>query len=315
MHRTPYYCCLLFLFLGLTQPTPLQAQVNLPPSITPNDWGVRLGVSCEIGTHRNRIGLLARWYWNWDNFQVNVHLGGFYQACALGNAASGWEGQMRVGAVGAFGGISDQYRTEFLSEVGQNIGRAISIGYSLNVYWDNIHTSQITGSIGGQGGNIGFVFENDFLAFQGQDRFRTGAIAFFFQRDDLRFELQHIAWTADPYGPGTSTDTEHPTYNGRRARHGYRRLGSQRYHQCSAGILAVRALHYTPWAQTVGGAIGIDAEQIRHTFQNQFIHNLILNPHIPMIDDQGQPYVFGEEQQVKPNRLYGELLWNPTGLY
>lgn len=296
--------------------TKIHAQSSAPPNpLAPRGAGAEVGVSCALGTHQNRIGLLARWYWHWDNIQLNVHLASFYHACALGNEARGWEGQLRVGIVGAFGRPQAEYQSQFLSEVGHQTGRPFSLGYSFNVYWDNVHTSQLTGSIGATGGNVGFVCENDFLTFLSQDRFRTGAISVFYQRDDFRFALQHIAWTADPYGEGTDTDTEHPTYNRRRARHGYRRLGNQRYHQCSAGILAVRALYHGPFNQTLGAGLGVDAEQIRHAIQNQFIHNIINNPHIPMIDANGMPYLFGEDQKVRPVRGYGQLLLNPTGLY
>ena len=231
----------------------------------------------------------------------------------MGSGAAGLEGQLRVGAVGAFGVQRDRYRTRFWSPVGQNLGRMAALGYGLNFYWDGQRPSQMTGSFGITVDQFSLFMENDFLAGRSKDRYRTGAIALVYPREAVYIALQHLAWTADPYREGTRTATDRDQYP--QARYGYRHLGQQPYQSRSAGILALRALYRRPGGPTLGAALGIDAEQIRHTIQNRWIHNTIKNPHIPMIDTQGQPYRFGPHQKIRAPRCYGELLLNPTDFF
>lgn len=304
---------LLLLHLFFLLPTGSQAQFAWSSSSVPFEWGGRLGLSVQLGSHRIRVGVLAQGYLAWEHVQLNVHGSGFYHACALGSEAAGLEAQLRVGAVGAFGAREERYRTPFFSLVGQNLGRPASVGYGINFYWDNVHTSQITGSFGASGGPMALVVENDFLVFRDKDRYRTGGIALLYQHGDLQIALQHLAWTADPYSPGTKTELNDAQYP--QAKYGFRVLGNQRYHNKSVGLVTLRALYHSPSNTTLGGALGIDAEQIRHAIQNRIIHNAIRNPHIPMIDTQGGPYLFGEGETVRAPRFYGELLVNPTGIY
>lgn len=311
MSHLPYFL-LISLFLSLSTTT--QAQFAWSGQPAPLEWGLQLGLSVQLGSHRTRAGLLAQGYVGWEYVQLNVHLGGYYQACALGSGAEGLEGQLRIGAVGAFGAREECWRTPFLSPVGQNLGRPASVGYALNLYWDNTHTSQMTGTLGFGGGPILLELENDYLVFKDKDRYRTGGLALIYQQGDFQLALQHFAWTADPYGEGTRTlhdkADQYP-----QARHGYRELSQQRYANRSAGVLALRGVYQTPWNTTVGAALGVDAEQIRHTIQNRWIHNVIDNPHIPMIDAEGKAYLFGDGQEVRTPRFFGEVLLNGSGGY
>lgn len=308
-HPLQQYLLLLLLLF----PTSGQAQFGWSGNPVPFEWGARLGLSVQLGSHRTRVGVLAQGYLAWEHVQLNIHGGGLYHACALGSETAGLEGQLRLGIVGAFGAREERYRTPFFSSIGQNLGRPVSVGYGINFYWDNVHTSQMTGSLGASGGPMALVMENDFLVFRDKDRYRTGGITLLYQYDDWQIALQHLAWTADPYGPGTKTELNDAQYP--QAQYGFRVLDNQRYHDKSVGLVALRALYHSPWNTTLGGALGIDAEQIRHTIQNRIIHNTIRNPHIPMIDTQGGSYLFGGTEVVRPPRFYGELLVNPIGLY
>ena len=180
-----------------------------------------------------------------------------------------------------------------------------------------IRDSQCTGVFALQIRQFHLLMENDFLAFLNQDKYRTGALALYFQQGAWQIGLQQVSWTADPYARGTSTITKDSIYQDH-AKYGYRAMSDVRYSNRSAGILRLQAVYHSPWAnQEIGASLGIDAEQVRHGLQNKTIHDsfLLKNPHIPMIDTQGKAYLYRGEQQIRAPRFYGNVLWNPLTFY
>jgi hypothetical protein len=284
----------------------------------PGGYGAQVGLCVELGTHRVRIGGVARFYTHWEHVQVNIEFGGLYNACSFGTDGRSFEGQLKFGLVGAWGKKDSLLSNPFVGAVEQQTKRPYALAYGYNFYWDNQATSQATGSFGIQVHTVRLVMENDFLAFLQEDKYRTGAIGLYYQRGAWQLALQQISWTADPYGDDTYTVHDSPTYTKDCAKYGYRDLQHESYCDKSVGVLRFRALHHTgALGQILGAHLGLDAEQIRHALQNKLIHDsfLLENPHIPMIDREGEAFLFQEGQQIRTPRYHGGFSINPTTFY
>ena len=305
-----YYLLIITTFL-------YQLRVQAQDTWLPKGIGTELGLSISLSTHQSRIGVLARAFAHWDYVQINLELIGLYQAQAIGTRQPGIEGQLRAGILGAWGQKNVFWDSQFLSAVGNQTNRPYSLGYGFNCYWDNQKTSQYTGAFALQVRQFHLVMENDFLAFMDQDKYRTGALGLYFEQGAWQIALQQISWTADPYAAGTYTVADHPTYKDK-AKYGYRAMPAVSYKGLSVGILRLRAVYHSNWAnQKIGASLGLDAEQIRHGLQNKTIHDsvLIKNPHIPMIDSTGNAFLYEDGQRIRKARFHGELLLNPLIFY
>lgn len=305
----------LFLLIIIT--TTCTPTVSCQADWFPKDFGTQLGLSVGLGTHESRIGVLARVFGHWEHIQVNIELAGFYKAYALGTKKQGFEGQCRLGVMGTWGDKKPFWDNVFMGATANQTDRPYAVGYSYNIYWDNQETNQCTGTFAVQVRQFHLLLENDFLAFLQQDKHRTGALSLYVRQGFWQVGIQQISWTADPYAEGTSTITDNPTYQDK-AKYGYRALSKVRYSDKSAGILRLNVLHHSPWAnQEIGASVGIDAEQVRHGLQNRAIHDsfILKNPHIPMIDTEGHPYLFQEGQTIRAPRFYGNVSFNPLTFY
>ncbi|MCP4440788.1 MAG: hypothetical protein GY810_17850 [Aureispira sp.] len=279
---------------------------------TPN-FGAQLGVSFSLGTHANRMGFMAKFFYQYEYIQANLQLSGFYNFQALGNKEKGFEGQVKLGVVGAWG-PKDTIANPFLNEVSNQTGRKYAVGYSYNYYFDNMGTSQFTGTFGFEAWNARLLFENDYMAFMSQDKFRSGAIGLFYRLNNTQFGLSHIAWTGDPYHEGgkvVEDDEQFP------AKYGYMDMSEAPYGGFSSGILAVSIEHKIPYEQYLGASIGIDADQIRNVLQNKAIHEnkVLKNPHIPMVDAEGEQYLYRDDQKIRPAKFYLQFMGNGALFY
>lgn len=290
-----------FCFILFFNPAHSQFEFN-------SNFGAQLGISFALGTHHNRIGLMTKFYYQYEYIQVNLQLSGFCNFQALGNRKKGLEGQVKLGVVGAWG-PKDSIPNPFLNEVSNQTGRKYAVGYSYNYYFDNLGTSQFTGTFGLELWNARLIFENDFIAFMGSDKFRTGSIGLFYRLHNTLFGLSHIAWTGDPYHKGgkwVEDDQKFP------AKYGYMDMADVPYGGFSTGILALSVEHKIPYEQYIGASIGIDADQIRNALQNKAIHEnkILQNPHIPMVDSKGEQYLYREGQSIRPAEFYLQFLGN-----
>ncbi len=307
-------CFFVLLCWWMVQAAPLYGQATwLPKGV-----GAQLGLCIELGSHQNRIGFVARAYSHWEHVQFNIEVAGLYNSCSLGAEERGLEGQFKFGLVGTWGKQDSLWQNPFFGATEQQTNRPYAVGYSYNLYWDTQKTSQCTGNFSVQVLPIRFLLENDFLAFLQEDKYRTGAIAIYYQRGPWQVALQQISWTADPYAKGTSTVTDDPNYTQEQAKYGYRAMEHVRYREHSAGILRLRAMYHTGWLnQTLGVALGVDAEQIRHTLQNKWVHDsfILRNPHIPMVDRDGMPFLYQTGQKIRTPRYHGTFGINPINVY
>lgn len=300
----------LSLFLGLFfNISILQGQLQLAERL-----GAQLGISFSMGTHFNRLGLIAKFYYEYEHVQANLHLAGYYNPRSFATGIPSWEGQLRLGLVGTWGPKDQAYFNPFLKETSNQTSRPFSVGYSYNFYWDNQATSQCSGSFGLGVYGFSLLMENDFLAFRDQDKYRTGGMTLGYQFGDTEIRISNLFWTADPYDSSAAVVKDNPNFE---APYGYCSMSKAKYLQNSVGLLAISVEQRLPYGQYLGASVGIDAEQIRNEIQNKFIHEskLLENPHIPMIDTKGKEYLYEKDQKIRAAKLFIELFANRGALY
>lgn len=289
-------------------------EVNYQPH-----FGGQIGLSFNFGSHLNRLGLKVQGYYAHQHFQVQTGGHFLYNFTSFGPKQARPEAQLFVGALVSYG-PQDSLSNPFINRVSNQTRRSNSIAYSYNWYLEKL-TPQPTGTLALQFGRIEIITENDALAGQGQDKFRTGTFQVAYRYQDSRLALNTILWTGDTHGEKTCRINEPGDYP---CRYGYKDISKAHCGQYSHGILALQYQHYLGYQQTAQASMGIDAEQVRHFFQNKLIHdmpfwprkwNKVHNPHLPMLDKNGAPYLFEEGQELKPTSWYLDLGLNAPLFY
>lgn len=270
-----------------------------------------------LGTHINRIGLVAGAGLTYEHFQVNTQLRTHYQLTSWVKGKSTMELQYSLGGLFTWGNPN----TYFTHELNYQNFTAYThaIGYVHHWYLDKIQTSQRTGSLVLQIDKFSFILENDVLAGQGKDDFRTGGFKLAYQINPYHaIGISSILWTGQSRG-ATLIDTG--TY---KARFGYKDLSNTLYGKHSIGVLCVQYSYFYDILGITQVQAGIDAEPIRHFFQNKLIHdmpffpkkwNKAKNPHYPMLDVEGKPYIYPERQKIRKPRPYFQLGIQPSSFY
>jgi hypothetical protein len=296
--------------------------------------GGQIGILMSLGTHCHKVGLMSRFYWQYDFVQLNLQSSVWYNFKSLGTEQRGWEMQLQPGISGCWGTKRDSFSEvhPFVNPVSNQTARPYSLSYAYLFYFDKMGSAQRSGIFGLQLKNFRFYFENDFLAFQSKDKYRTGGMAFFYRYKDWQFGIKNLAFTGDPYHKYCPwiEDANFPS------RSGYIDMTSAPLGNRSLGVISLQAERRLdmgkilgsgqrlPFDQYLAAEIGIDAEQIRNFFQNKLIHdskllplnwNDVKNPHIPMLCEDGCPYTFHEGQKIRKPKLFFQSSLNNSILY
>ena len=216
----------------------------------------------KAGTHENTLGLAAE-------ARVRLPLGvrvrsaldveALVEDLGIPGPNVGAQGALEVGY--AFGDVRSGERAHHL-------------GYYLVGYLDGDRTSQLSGGLRYQhtrdDGSLEVQFENDALAHQLLDRYRTFALRARVLRRDMAVPIgvgvRTVVWTGTTGGLGRLGRDE--AYD----------LSGQYGGDVAHGILALDVYH--------GGltlSLGVDSEAVRSTLQNSF-HYLIDDGQIPRLD-------------------------------
>lgn len=307
------FCLALWLLLSFIDS---QAQI-----LQTERLGANFGLTFNIGSTVNRLGLAAGGYYLADFIQVNLHLRGFYSFSNLGPRPRipGWEFQSSMGVVLGFG-PQNQEVTPLLSPVSNQTSRQYAAAFAYNLYLDQMKTSQRTGTIAIHIGKFMAASENDALSGELVDKFRTASISFSYRIDSLVLGLNTTMWTGDSRDKQVVKvrESEYP------GRFGYKDLRDAAYGRFSNGIQSFQVQYILPYGQVMQGNIGVDSEYVRHFWQNQLIHDMWFfpvkwnkskNPHYPMLADDGLPYLYEEGQKVKPATFYWNIGGNPSLFY
>lgn len=305
---------LVFLILSALLVLKVRSQENKYPT---TNFGFYAGLNMAFGTHVQRLGVNAGFFFYYDWFQCNTELKLYRNRKNLGPPTSHNELVVSQGLVYAYGKRTRQDNV-FMSAVSNQTGYDHSLAYTFNAYLNRIGTGQQTGILAFQFQDVFFIAENDLLARPSLDRFRTGAFLLMYQYQNLyQFAMNCTMWTGQM---GNRRNLEDPSSFS----HCYMDTVGGKYTAYSHGILALQVKTALPLFQTLQLSAGIDAEQIRNAVQNKVFHDMVMLPkkwrpktncHIPMIDSNGNPFLYREGQIIKPASLYLNAFANPSLFY
>ena len=278
----------------------------------------RIGLTVQLGTHIQRLGLNYQLYYIVNNIQLNQGAYIYFNRKNLGPQKKGFELQTNIGFQYTFGSEIQNNRYYF-SEYTLMTKYKKGTGFMYTLFLDQVNTSQSVGAVFFNFNRFGFIFQNDFLGiYKGyEDKYRTGAFSVSYILDSLQLSIQTTQWT------GFCKDRKKYSSENYPSKHGYKNLNNATYGNISHGILALRMDYNFMSNQSVTLESGIDAEQVRNALQNIMFHEYILswlnptvdNPHIPMLQKDGTPYLFEENQKIRPVKPYLQSALNGSVFY
>ncbi len=273
----------------------------------------------SVGTHEIRIGMDVKSGLNWNWFSAHLHNSTYYSFKTIGRKKGGFVSRLEPGIGFQWGTFHEDDSRIYSNPIAFN--RPNGFSYGLVHYFDNFGTTQQSGIVRFRGRNFFYEMENDFFSYAADDRYRTGAFMLGFIINDQIFYIKNIGWTGDPYAEGVPwiKDSPYPS------KYGYTDMSYAPYGDRSAAVLSVGMIStLNETNQYLDFEIGFDHERIRHFFQNRLVHDSplvnapargVTNPHIPMVDVHGKPYLFLPEQTLPPGKIYLQFGFNDFYLY
>ena len=281
-------------------------------------FGWSAGLSFSLGNKIQRIGLRSSVFYTHGFAQVNATSNVYYNFKSIGTGMKTPEFQFGIG--GNFGfGRRDSSLNNFVSLTDNNTDYFYSVGYSYLLYVDKLNTTQAGGILSANIENFTFATHNDLFGFgKGwRDRFRTAALLLQYRYLDTKAGVNLTLWTGDYIGCEVVNDGNYPS------RFGYKKNEKAIYGHNMAGFLSLQIEQFLPYNQIARLNIGVDSEKVRHAIQNKLIHDqyyinrkYIKRPqkHFPMLDKDGNQYLFKNNQDVRPASFYFNLGLN-TGVF
>jgi len=272
--------------------------------------GFNIGVVTALGNKFQRIGFTFQTYYYHDFAQINAEVRVYHNFKNLGPAKRYNELVIAVGLVLGYG-TKQKEHDPFLSVVPNQTHYTNSVGYSYNVYFNKIKTTQQTGIIAFQFKEVSIISENDIFARPMLDRFRTGAFLVQYQYKNLyQFAVNCTLWTGQ-MGNKVTNDKGFP--------YGcYMDTVGGVYSNYSHGLLSGQFKMALNKGQTLQANAGIDAEQVRNFVQNRLVHGMInkaKNCHIPMLDTEGNQYLYRPGQKIRPPQFYWNVFTGAATFY
>jgi hypothetical protein len=303
----------LFLFCQVFFFTPLHAQETL---YYRSGVGFNLGANLALGSHFQRFGVNFHFFYVNDHFQSNTELRAYFNFKNLGPEIMHPELLLSQGLLFSYGAPT-AFFNPFLNSVSNQTRYSNSVAYSYNAYFNKIRTTQQTGIASLQFGPVSVISENDILARPLLDRFRTGAFLIQYQYKDLyQAGINCTMWTG-AMGCAIRGDSSFPAV-------GYIDTTGATYGRYSHGLLSAQFKYNMGLSQTLQANVGVDAEQVRNAMQNKLIHDVFFLPqswfkryncHIPMIDCNGDQYLYKPGQKIRKPRFYWNLFSDPNLFY
>lgn len=260
-------------------------------------FGGTIGVSLSLGTHNTSVGLSLNGFYTDYFYQVNLGTRFLFFEQGLGGQRHSWESRNTAGLVLVAG--EDERIIDFeLDGLNHQTENNLGLGFNYIWYYDGAGTSQTSGGFGLHIHELSVYHENDLIGGQGRDRFRTGQFHVSYHYEQFKFTAGIQLWT----GESKTAPLLEEDCNDCPA--GYRDLRDTKFGKTSHGILYAGWRMQHDFNQSTVVRVGIDAERIRHIFQNKLIHDLgaFVNrptPHYPMLDIYGNP-TFDASRVRKP---------------
>jgi hypothetical protein len=282
-----------------------------------NKAGFNLAANVAIGTHIDRLGFNLNFFATESALQYNAGLRVYYNFRTFGPKKIHPEVVLSQGLLVGYGARTKLFNP-FISSVSNQTGYQSSVAYSYNVYLNRQLTTQPTGIIALEFNRFSIISENDLFARPFYDRFRTAAFLLQYQyQDQFQAAINCTMWTGKM---GVKKGIENPDFN-----FGcYMDTTGAVYRKTSGGMLSAQFRYNAGYLQNVQANVGVDAEQIRNAVQNKFIHDMRFIPkkwnkshncHLPMLDEQGEQYLFRPGQKIRKPRPYLNLYANANVFY
>lgn len=276
----------------------------------------------SIGTHQTFIGFELNAMLRYKGIGIPILNNIRYNFKSLGTKSTGFETRLETGLNVGWGNTFNDTTINLLA---LDFYRRHNINYGLVFYADHFKTVQLSGILRYYNPSFVWQFENDFFSVGAEDKYRTGAFMLGWRIQNNLLTLKNISFTGDPYASNVPwiKDSDYP------GKYGYKDMSKAPLGNYSSGIMAIGfyTLEQTELGlgnQLIGIELGADHERIRHFFQNRLIHDSplinapkkgITNPHIPMLDKNNLPFLFNNEQELKPVKLYLQAFLNNYYLY
>lgn len=299
---------IIIIFIGFCSSVFGQLELN-------KNYGFNVGFIGAFGTHVQRFGIAIQGYAVYEFAQINASVRLYDNFKDLG--PKGEHGEMNAALGLCLGyGQKIKHHNLFLSSISNQTGYKNSIAYSYNIWRNKIKTSQETGIISLQFNHFSIITENDLLAKPILDRFRTGAFLLQYQDEHFQYAINCTMWTGK-MGESVKNDSLFP-------KPGYMNSVNGVYPNLSHGLLSAQIKYANEYGQYIQSNIGVDAEQVRNVVQNKIIHDMpfvpkkwkkVENLHIPMIDREGNQYLYRKEQEVKNPKLFFNSYTSPNIFY
>lgn len=274
-------------------------------SVRYNYFGFTAGLSFNIGSHFNSVGIITKGYYTDYFYQINIGSSTLWNFNNYGNRKRFWENRTYLG-LQLLGGKKNNLIDFNLDGLTHQTKYSNAIGYNYIWYTDNIGTSQRSGGWSLSINKIGIYFENDVFGGQAKDRYRTGHILITYRDSIVKYGLGFSIWT------GETNNSEWIHISTPKCPYGYRSLENNPFGKTSNGILYGSVQYLLPYGQIAYIKSGIDSENLRHAIQNRFIHDLVLlpkkierkTPHYPRLNAEGLPTF--EKDSVRPTKFFFE---------
>ena len=278
--------------------------------------GFNVGLNLAFGSHIRRLGANLNFYYYFDGLQLNSELKFYRSFKNLGPKLSCNELVLSQGIVVGYG-TKSVWNNPFITVISNQTGYINSIGYAFNAYFNKLKTTQQTGIFSLQFDGFHVITENDILARPMLDRFRTGAFLLMYQYQNLhQFAINCSMWTGQMGNKVNLTDSSFTRC--------YMDTTGGAYTQYSHGLLSCQFKSMLPYNQAIQFNLGVDAEKVRNVVQNKIIHDMVFLPkkwrstkncHIPMLDSQGNQFLYKTNQQLQTPKLYWNFFLNPSTFY
>ena len=271
------------------------------------NFGFNVGVVSSFGTHFQRFGIVIQSYAVYQFAQVNASFRVYDNFKSLGPKGEHAEMNASLGLCLGYGKKSAE-KNLFMSSISNQTGYKNSVAYNYNFYLNKMKTSQVTGTIAFQFNHFSLISENDIFAKPILDRFRTGAVLIQYQSKHFQYAVNATLWTGQ-LGQVVKNDSLFPG-------NGYVNSDGGIYQGLSHGLLSTQIKYANYFGQYMQANAGIDAEQVRNTIQNKALHDVLpKNHHIPMIDREGNQYLYRKNQKIKKSKLFLNAHTSPNIFY
>lgn len=264
--------------------------------------GLRL--SASIGSHQHYYGIGAHAGLEYRSVLFTLGSDMSYRLKDLGQRNRFLESKSYIGASMVTGKYTSVRDLE-LGALNNYFSRESSFGYAYIVYLDRAGTSQFSGAFKAEIKRHSLMFENDFFAGQGKDRFRTATLLYRYRELLWSGHLGLRLWT----GEASGLQVKEIVHHGKLQR--YKDLSSNPFGKTSHGII-YGGVKYALGSQTLGVELGVDAEQVRDVLQNQVAHASVWHRRraskavaYPMLNKMGNPTF--DNSQVRTASTYFQL--------